>query len=151
MDFHIDSHSHHYERPAYVVRQYQPRYVRQPSIRVINGQIIPSNIIIQPVREYSPRQALFSVDYTSSFNMTVGSFGSSNTPSESPPVSAGEPPPYINSHTITQYTPPPVARPPVLSQEDIKNSFMRDCMKWYQSIGECTRIWNSDPDATPSD
>jgi hypothetical protein len=71
---------------------------------------------------------------------------------------------YAAPHPIVEspppYLPPEPAPAPVVPQQpqkeakvvdDTKDKFMRDCMRWYQSVRECTRIWNSDPDASVSD
>jgi hypothetical protein len=65
-----------------------------------------------------------------------------------PIVEAGEPPPYLPPVSV------PVIQEPkkeVKMVDNTKDRFFHDCMKWYQSVRECTRIWNSDPDASVSD
>jgi hypothetical protein len=50
---------------------------------------------------------------------------------------------------------PPPYEPPIIAKisnkDNTKDKFMHDCMKWYRSVRECTRIWTSDPDASVSD
>jgi len=91
---------------------------------------------------------------------------------QKPAYSYGERPTYVIKRQILNQElpvslphgqpvglPPPYLPPdPVLTQEpkkevkdDTKERFMHDCMKWYRSVRECTRIWTSDPDASVSD
>jgi hypothetical protein len=64
-------------------------------------------------------------------------------PLESPQV--GLPPPYLPPDPV------PVIQEPKKVVDNTKDKFMHDCMKWYRSVRECTRIWTSDPDASVSD
>jgi len=66
-------------------------------------------------------------------------------PPAQPIQSVGLPPPYL--------PPDPVVTPESKKEvkDDTEERFMRDCRKWYRSVRECTRIWNSDPDASVSD
>jgi hypothetical protein len=60
----------------------------------------------------------------------------------------GLPPPYLPPDPV------PVIQEPkkeIKMVDNTKDRFFHDCMKWYQSVRECTRIWNSDPDASVSD
>jgi hypothetical protein len=62
--------------------------------------------------------------------------------------SVGLPPPYLPPDPV------PLIEEPKRQEkivDDTENRFMRDCRKWYRSVRECTRIWNSDPDASVSD
>jgi len=66
-----------------------------------------------------------------------------------PQPSVGLPPPYLPPEPTPVVPQQPQKEAKVV--DDTKDKFMRDCMRWYQSVRECTRIWNSDPDASVSD